>query len=840
MRDGVDQTQTTRQDRVLDQVRIHTQRQLKDSGDSAKGIDAGMLASILHLDRSNISKDLNDLNREGKLIKQQGRPTLFLDRDSVCQAFSQSFIPSVIAIHQQLTDFITAKPVQRHPREALENALDTMIGYDGSLAAAIHKAKAAIQYPPHGLHTLLVGHMGVGKEKFARNMHDYAVKKGILDTASPFLEFNCQDYVFSSQNLISQLVGFAKGAIPGNEKGKRGMIEAAAGGMLYIEGFHKLPVKAQEMMINIIDYGVFTRLGEPSVNRPVEAMLILSTTESVQSDELSKLVRIVPVVIQLPDLDDMSIKEKLAYLFDKLTVEADLIGKPISVKREIIHYLLSLAYPGNIGQMRSVLKKVCSMACLEHADTMDHTIVVQYDHLLSAEKPLDFVSPVKQAEINLVMENLDQGTFIFTPGLKQTLPDIRTDRPAVDLDDILKESAPAENEDVGLDNIESYIEHCVTKLRSGADLPVTQLNKLINPLVDHSVRQILMEESRYQIILEKQHLYYGLLLHLTNAVQRIPSTNQRLIDEQGNGTNPVQLAYPHEYAIAERIRKALQTTFRIQIPWQESKYLSLYLYLSTQWLESSRVGLILICHGQRIAEEMAQFVNQSLGCRRVNWINYHGFADIQNLLDEVVLLIKRIDQGAGVILLTDMEPLKSIHHHVRMNLDVPIESVADISLTKLLDLAQFSMKPGSNMKAIMDHTHAQESGITAEVVPGEPYSPLIQRIITEILTKSLTFIDPYKSAYALLDALNKILDELSLPYSDEIAIKFIFHCAVMFERVIKKEPFAYQKLRSFINRYSRLMALLDKHISSSADVFGISVPSAELAFVAEIFIPYME
>ena len=58
----------------------------------------------------------------------------------------------------------------------------------------IQQAKAAIFYPPKGLHTLILGETGVGKSMFAEAMYRFAKESQILSENSPFVRFNCADY----------------------------------------------------------------------------------------------------------------------------------------------------------------------------------------------------------------------------------------------------------------------------------------------------------------------------------------------------------------------------------------------------------------------------------------------------------------------------------------------------------------------------------------------------------------------------------------------------------------------------------------------------------------------
>ena len=64
------------------------------------------------------------------------------------------------------------------------NPLDSFeknIGYRGSLKKVIDQAKAAMLYPPNGLHTLIIGQTGVGKSELANSMYSFAKVNGRIE-----------------------------------------------------------------------------------------------------------------------------------------------------------------------------------------------------------------------------------------------------------------------------------------------------------------------------------------------------------------------------------------------------------------------------------------------------------------------------------------------------------------------------------------------------------------------------------------------------------------------------------------------------------------------------------
>lgn len=74
-----------------------------------------------------------------------------------------------------------------------------LIGADGSLKNRVEQAKAAVLYPPNGLHTLITGQTGVGKSLFASMMFNYARYVGRFAAGTPFIVFNCADYAMNPQ-----------------------------------------------------------------------------------------------------------------------------------------------------------------------------------------------------------------------------------------------------------------------------------------------------------------------------------------------------------------------------------------------------------------------------------------------------------------------------------------------------------------------------------------------------------------------------------------------------------------------------------------------------------------
>lgn len=149
------------------------------------GFDAQQIAAALDILRNNVSKELNELHRQGKIVKFLGRPVLYFDKACLESALGVELGEGACQF-----DDVEAISQSKAPAEP-ENPFARLIGADRSLKRQVEQAKAAILYPPDGLHTLIVGQTGVGKTLFAHMMFEYGKTMHRFAEDAPFVTFNC-------------------------------------------------------------------------------------------------------------------------------------------------------------------------------------------------------------------------------------------------------------------------------------------------------------------------------------------------------------------------------------------------------------------------------------------------------------------------------------------------------------------------------------------------------------------------------------------------------------------------------------------------------------------------
>jgi transcriptional regulator with GAF, ATPase, and Fis domain len=207
---------------------------------------------------------------------------------------------------------------------------------------------------------LLVGETGTGKEVIARLIYRESARKN-----GPFVAVNCA--ALPDSLLESELFGFERGAFTGAYRDKRGHIELANRGVLFLDELSEMSLSAQAKLLRVLETREFQPLGS---NRPRKAEIrVIGATNKDLRDEIrvgrfreDLYYRLCVFEISIPPL--RSRKQDilpLAYEFlsDMSNGEAPKAGA-ISPRAE--DALLLYQWPGNVRELRNVIERA-SILC---------------------------------------------------------------------------------------------------------------------------------------------------------------------------------------------------------------------------------------------------------------------------------------------------------------------------------------------------------------------------------------------------------------------------------------------------------------------------------------------
>ncbi|MDF7639757.1 sigma 54-interacting transcriptional regulator [Lactobacillus sp. ESL0791] len=781
------------------------------------GISTNYIAEKLKITRSNVSKELNILFREQKVLKISGKPVLYLSLKPLHAKIpvQKEYIFSKEQIKQML-----AHPSSQTPSNDI---FDSLIGSQGSLEKIVEQLKSAILYPPHGMNIILSGSTGVGKTTMVNYLYNYAVTEGTLAKNAPLISFDCADYVDNPQLLMSLLFGYEKGAFTDASSTQEGLVKKAENGILFLDEVHRLPPQAQEMLFQVMDNHVFRRLGQVETNSIGPIMFIMATTEDIKSNLLRTFIRRIPVSVTLPDVDDRFPSEKLDYIYLFLKEESHQLKQQILVDKEVISALLIHKVPNNLGQLKVEIKLACARAFMKNRRKSLQPLPLTFNDL--SEQTIKAYFEEKNTSDMLVQDLISR------------LPKItKIDYQENDTFDInsltdkaIKSFAEPQwfkgtNKNNGLKEAYQEASSFYHQINTFDELDHSQvITKIIDYNVYLAIKTTLTE---LQVSLDKNTVL-GLMLHINTLRNKMFSKQVPHYSKD----NSTQKKYPQEYKLAMAIRKRLNQLLDFYIPEGELIFLTMLLHMSKEDTHNS-IGILALSHGINTASSMCNVVNSFLNTSHAVGIDLPLDKSTDKIFKQVLSTIDKLDQGAGVLILSDMGSLSLFANLIQEKTHHQVMNISPISTPMLLEATRKSMLPNANLQELTD---SLEKDFTVEQEPQAVPSFSDRRMI-ESLEQFLLFLDPKKVVALLQKVLHEILAaQNDLEDSNELQIKFIFHCSSMIERVIIKDPLPYKHIKELKAADAKLFSDIRQAFKLVENTYFISIPDAELAYVVEIF-----
>ncbi|GED27423.1 transcriptional regulator [Brevibacillus agri] len=635
-------------------------QKLLESGPDKK-ISAGELAELLGLSRANVSSDLNRLWKEGRIEKEEGRPTLFY----VKKANDSLYLA--------------------------QTALDRLAKTNKSLITRIEQAKAAVLYPPRGMHCLILGETGVGKSWFAGMIHEFAVDIGRLDKGAPFVVFNCADYANNPQLLISQLFGVKKGAYTGAEMDRKGLVEKADGGILFLDEVHRLPAEGQEIFFTFMDKGTFRRVGETEVERSAQVQIVMATTENPESSLLKTFMRRIPMVIKLPSLVERGMEERLGLVMEIFREEAFRLGREIQVSASVVQAFLCYHCPNNIGQLKTDIQLTCASAYAEFISLKKNLLHVSIQDVPHHVKQGLLLAKDYRQELEELI-GTEHKCFVVQPSEESIWFGGESENAADSVYEKIEQKIyELQNQGVSEEELEFDIEHYFTTFIKGVHQRINKgdMARIIDPIIIHLVEDIVRyAEAKLEKILS-QKVIFGLALHIQTSKERL-SQGKQIVHPH---INSVRLKYKKEFAVALECVRMIEEALLMDLPIGEAGYLTMFFVLDDESMQEERetIGVLVITHGSGGATAMVDVTNRLLVTQYARAIDLPLEEDSLVVLEQAIKTAREIGSAAGLLLLVDMGSLLGFGEIIEKELGIPVKVVPMVSTPHVIEATRKAM-----------------------------------------------------------------------------------------------------------------------------------------------------
>ena len=213
---------------------------------------------------------------------------------------------------------------------------------------------------PTGMSVLITGASGTGKEYIARRIHQESNR-----SKAPFVAVDCG--AIPKELAASEFFGHVKGSFTGAIENKTGAFVAAEGGTIFLDEIGNLSYEVQVQHLRALQERRVKPVGS---NReiPIDVRVVSATNENlrlaIEKGEFREDLyhRINEFTIRIPDLKER--KEDLLLFANHFLdlANSELNKDIIGFDKDTIRLFRSYAWPGNLRQMKNVVKYATLLA----------------------------------------------------------------------------------------------------------------------------------------------------------------------------------------------------------------------------------------------------------------------------------------------------------------------------------------------------------------------------------------------------------------------------------------------------------------------------------------------
>ena len=203
---------------------------------------------------------------------------------------------------------------------------------------------------------LLSGETGVGKAVVARQIHIQG-----CDPEKPFVEINCA--TLPEQRIEAELFGAEKGALPGLHSRRRGLVEIADGGSLFLDEVSEMPLAVQSKLLTFLETRSYRPLGSAR-EKFADVRVIAATNKNLEEEvgaerfrqDLFYRLNIIPV--EIPPLRERKedIETLALYFAHRLGQETAI--KPVVFAKSAMSLMAAYGWPGNVRELKNLIERL--------------------------------------------------------------------------------------------------------------------------------------------------------------------------------------------------------------------------------------------------------------------------------------------------------------------------------------------------------------------------------------------------------------------------------------------------------------------------------------------------
>lgn len=258
---------------------------------------------------------------------------------------------------------------EKEEKQLLLNKLRRSIALVGEAPAIISTKQIIARVAPAQSWVLITGENGVGKKLVAQNIHYMSPR-----ASRPFVDLNCAG--IAEDLLDSEIFGIEKGAMPGVDRLKKGKIDLAQGGTLYISEITEMNEAVQAKLLRYLQEKKYTRVGGHEFVQG-DVRVIASASRDLEKEvkegrfreDLYHRLNVAP--FRIPALRERTedVPVLISSFSDHFAREAAYPKKGFS--NTAIEMMTQYSWPGNVRELKNFIERVYILTPGEFIDVHD-------------------------------------------------------------------------------------------------------------------------------------------------------------------------------------------------------------------------------------------------------------------------------------------------------------------------------------------------------------------------------------------------------------------------------------------------------------------------------------
>jgi transcriptional regulator with GAF, ATPase, and Fis domain len=283
---------------------------------------------------------------------------IYLDSDSLSNRLNEEHLQLVTAI-AGISAVALENARRLHWLEVENERLTVEVSQERSLLGEGARMKEVYQFlkrvAPTDSTVLIEGESGTGKELAARALHRNSPRAG-----KPFVAINCS--AIPETLLESDLFGHERGAFTGAASLKKGRLEVADGGVVFLDEIGELALPLQVKLLRVLQEREFERVGGTHPIK-VDIRLIAATNSNLEQAmregrfRQDLYYRLAVLKITMPTLRDRKddIPMLVRHFVQKYAKRCKAKARPVS--REALACMVNYDWPGNVRELENAIER---------------------------------------------------------------------------------------------------------------------------------------------------------------------------------------------------------------------------------------------------------------------------------------------------------------------------------------------------------------------------------------------------------------------------------------------------------------------------------------------------